>query len=92
MSSPSTGFGNVALDVGHEQLAGDRLRLGDPLTVEVASGSVAAVFARTFADVGPGEPLLYEDSSRMLSLAVNRGSAERCSGSRPTPRSTLRPA
>ena len=34
-----------------------------------------AHFARTFADVEPGELLLYEDAYRMLALAVNRGSA-----------------
>jgi S-adenosylmethionine hydrolase len=33
------------------------------------------VFARTFADVGDGELLLYVDSSGSVSLAVNRGSA-----------------
>jgi S-adenosylmethionine hydrolase len=70
-------FGNVELNVSHEQLAGGPLRLGDPLTVEVPSGPVPAVFARTFEEVSDGALLLYEDSSRMLSLAVNRGSAER---------------
>jgi S-adenosylmethionine hydrolase len=33
------------------------------------------VFALTFADVDPGALLLYEDASRNLALAVNRGSA-----------------
>ena len=35
----------------------------------------AARFATTFADVGAGELLLYEDGYGALSLAVNRGSA-----------------
>ncbi len=34
-----------------------------------------ADFATTFDDVAAGELLLYEDSYRVLSLAVNRGSA-----------------
>jgi S-adenosylmethionine hydrolase len=29
----------------------------------------------TFADVAPGELILYEDAYRTLALAVNRGSA-----------------
>ena len=70
-------FGNVVLDVGHDQLAGGPLRLGRGLTVEVASGPTGAVFARSFEEVPEGALLLYEDSSRMLALAVNRGSAER---------------
>jgi S-adenosyl-L-methionine hydrolase (adenosine-forming) len=70
-------FGNVELNVTHDQLAGGPLRLGDPLTVEVPSGPVEAIFARTFEEVPEGTLMLYEDSSRMLALAVNRGSAER---------------
>lgn len=70
-------FGNVSLNVSHEQLSDGPLRLGQLLTVEVPSGPVEAIFARTFEEVSEGTLLLYEDSSRMLSLAVNRGSAER---------------
>jgi hypothetical protein len=85
-------FGNVELNVSHQQLAGSPLRLGDPLTVEVASGPVPAVFARTFEEVPEGALLLYEDSSRMLSLAVNRGSAARVLGVGMDDEVTLRPA
>ncbi len=34
-----------------------------------------ARYAVTFADVEPGELLVYEDAYRTLALAVNRGSA-----------------
>jgi S-adenosyl-L-methionine hydrolase (adenosine-forming) len=68
-------FGNVALNVAHEQIAEGPLRLGRQLEVETSAGQFEAVFARTFADVEPGRLLVYEDSSRSLSLAVNRGSA-----------------
>jgi S-adenosylmethionine hydrolase len=85
-------FGNVELNVSHEQLAGGPLRLGNPLTVEVASGPVPAIFARTFEEVPEGALLLYEDSSRMLSLAVNRGSAARLLALEVDGAVTLRPA
>jgi S-adenosylmethionine hydrolase len=85
-------FGNVELNVSHEQLTGSPLRLGDPLTIEVASGPVPAVFARTFEEVAEGALLLYEDSSRMLSLAVNRGSAARLLALEVDGAVTLRPA
>jgi S-adenosyl-L-methionine hydrolase (adenosine-forming) len=68
-------FGNVALNVRHEDLAGAPLRLGDPLAVESGGERVRALFAGTFEDVRSGELLLYEDSSKTLALAVNRGSA-----------------
>jgi S-adenosyl-L-methionine hydrolase (adenosine-forming) len=64
-------FGNVMLDVEHEELAGSGLRLGHPVRVN----GVPAHFGLTFVDVGPGELLLYEDAYRTLALAVNRGSA-----------------
>lgn len=64
-------FGNVQLDVSHEQLAGSGLRLGRALLIN----GERAQYARTFADVPSGELLLYEDAYRTLALAVNRGSA-----------------
>lgn len=64
-------FGNVMLDVEHDELAAFGLRLGHPMS---ANGT-SCVYATTFADVPPGEPLIYEDAYRTLALAVNRGSA-----------------
>lgn len=64
-------FGNVSLDVAHDDLAATGLRLGRGTR---ANGEHAR-FAQTFADVEPGALLLYEDAYRTLALAVNRGSA-----------------
>ena len=71
-------FGNVTLDADHEQLAQAALRLGAAVSIELATRNGerhCARYARTFADVAPGELLLYEDARRMAALAVNRGSA-----------------
>jgi hypothetical protein len=68
-------FGNVALNVDHEQLAEFGLRLGRPVVVHVAGVEFHGRYARTFADVTAGELLVYEDSQRQLAIAVNRGSA-----------------
>jgi S-adenosylmethionine hydrolase len=65
-------FGNVQLDAGHEELSQAGLKLGQP--VVVADGHPAH-YARTFADVPPGELLIYEDSYRMVAVAVSHGSA-----------------
>ena len=65
----------IPLNVSHEDLADGPLRLGEQLAVESAGERVGARFARTFEDVDPGKLMLYEDSTRTLALAVNRGSA-----------------
>jgi len=64
-------YGNVTLDAGRGELEAAGLRHGDAITVHRRP----ARYATTFADVPPGELLLYEDGYRVLSLAVNRGSA-----------------
>ncbi len=64
-------YGNVVLDAGRADLAAAGLRFARALTVN----GRRALFATTFADVAAGELVLYEDGYRVLSLAVNRGSA-----------------
>jgi S-adenosylmethionine hydrolase len=64
-------YGNVVLDVEHDDLARSGLMLGHAVTVN----GERALYATTFADVPAGALLLYEDGYRKLSLAVNRGSA-----------------
>ena len=68
-------YGNVALDLGHAELLELGLTLGARVGVEAAGGSREAVVVQTFADVGEGELLLYEDAWGALALAVNRGDA-----------------
>ena len=64
-------FGNVTLDLEHDELAGFGLKLGHRVRVLGQD----AVYATTFADVQAGQLLIYEDAYRTLALAVNRGSA-----------------
>ncbi len=69
-------FGNVQLDAMHEQLAQTGLKLGHAIDVQRPTGEVhRAAYVRTFADVSAGDPLVYEDSSRRLALAISRGDA-----------------
>ncbi len=65
-------FGNVTLDVEHEEIAMTGMRLGHPMAVN----DERAIYATTFSDVARGALLLYEDAYRTLALAVNRGSAQ----------------
>jgi S-adenosylmethionine hydrolase len=69
-------FGNIMLDVEHAELTDSGFKLGHGVDVNGHRG----VYATTFADVAPGELLLYEDAYRTLALAVNRGSARELLG------------
>jgi S-adenosyl-L-methionine hydrolase (adenosine-forming) len=73
-------FGNAMLDATHADLDGSGIRLGRPLEIEVGPRRVTAWYAGTFADVRPGEILVYEDAYRTLAVAVNRGNAARMLG------------
>jgi S-adenosyl-L-methionine hydrolase (adenosine-forming) len=68
-------FGNLILNAANEQLLALGAQLGDALTVGHSGTRHTATYAGTFADVTPGELLIYEDAQQMVSLAVNRGSA-----------------
>jgi S-adenosylmethionine hydrolase len=68
-------YGNVTLDLRHADLPDTGLAFGRPLEISVGGRSRRATFTSTFADVPAGDVLLYEDASRTLALAVNRGNA-----------------
>ena len=68
-------YGNVTLNVRHKDLPRTGLTFGKALEVSAGSRSRRATFTSTFADVPPGEMLVYEDASRTLAVAVNRGDA-----------------
>jgi hypothetical protein len=85
-------FGNVELNVSHDELAGSGLLLGHAVLLEAGAGRRRrAQYAVTFADVAPGELLVYEDAWRMLAVAVNRGNAARELALRPDSALRVRP-
>ncbi len=68
-------FGNVELDVRHEDLAGLGLERGRRVALDSGHETHIAQYARTFADVGPGDLLVYEDAYRTLAVAVSGADA-----------------
>jgi len=84
-------FGNAGLNVGHEELAGTGLTLGGTVEVEVAGERYLATYAQTFADVRPGELIVYEDAYRSLAVAINRGDAASTLALAPDAEVRLRP-
>ena len=84
-------FGNAALNVGHEDMAGTAITLGGTVELEVADERYLATYAQTFADVSPGELIVYEDAYRTLAVAINRGDAAATLALRPDAEVRLRP-
>ena len=82
-------FGNVSLVAGHGDLAAAGLRIGHPVAVTAGDGRLDATYARTFADVEPGDALVYEDAARTAAIAVNRGDAAQALRVRPGDEVTL---
>jgi S-adenosyl-L-methionine hydrolase (adenosine-forming) len=68
-------FGNVGLNVNHEELAELGLKLGRRVRLKARNEELEINYVRTFADVAEGEPLVYEDAYRRLSVAVSHGNA-----------------
>jgi S-adenosylmethionine hydrolase len=68
-------FGNVQLNLTSSDLERVGIEPGSLLEVGVGSERYYAVAARTFAEVRTGDILLYEDSYRRISIAINRGNA-----------------
>ena len=68
-------FGNIALNVTRDDIERIGVVPGTRVELDVLGQRYYAVAARTFADAGPGEVILYEDSYRNMSVAVSNGSA-----------------
>jgi S-adenosyl-L-methionine hydrolase (adenosine-forming) len=85
-------FGNLILNAANEQLLAVGAEVGDALSVAHAGTDHTAAYAATFADVTPGELLVYEDAQQMVSLAVNRGSAAKLLGADQDDELVIRPA
>jgi S-adenosylmethionine hydrolase len=84
-------FGNAGLNVDHDGLAGTGITLGETIEIETGGERYLAKYAHTFADVTPGELLVYEDAYRTLAVAINRGDAASTLGLRPDAEVRLRP-
>jgi S-adenosylmethionine hydrolase len=67
-------FGNIQLAVSAAELDG-LFRLGRVAEIDTGDDRYYARCADTFADVGAGEFVLYEDSVGLLSFALNQGNA-----------------
>jgi S-adenosylmethionine hydrolase len=74
------GYGNVSLDLQHAHMLELGLVLGERVEVGGPRLSAEATVVQTFADVAPGEMLVYEDAWGAVAVAVNRGDAAKALG------------
>ena len=84
-------FGNVGLNVRHEEMAGTGINLGATIEIEAGGERYLASYAVTFADVKAGELIVYEDAYRTLAVAINRGDAAGTLAMAPDSEVRLRP-
>ena len=68
-------FGNIQLNLTSADLEQVGIVPDTKVEVEVRFERYFAVAARTFADVRPGDIVLYEDAYRNIALAINQGNA-----------------
>ena len=75
-------FGNIQLNVHADQLEPLGILPGRRVEVELAMDRFYALAARTFAEAGAGDIVLYEDAYRNIALAISRGNAAETFGVR----------
>jgi S-adenosyl-L-methionine hydrolase (adenosine-forming) len=76
-------YGNVQVNATTEDFERAGMAPGAQVEVNVGFESYFATVASTFADVRPGDILLYEDAYWNVALAINGGNAAEMLGARP---------
>jgi S-adenosylmethionine hydrolase len=76
-------YGNVQVNATTEELEAVGMLPGSQVEIDVGFESYFAFVAATFADVRPGDILVYEDSYRNVALAINGGNAAEMLSARP---------
>jgi S-adenosylmethionine hydrolase len=68
-------FGNLQLNLRAEDMRAAGFKPGERLEVLSRRRTGEALYGRTFADVGPRQAVIVEDSSGRIAVAVNQGTA-----------------
>jgi hypothetical protein len=83
-------FGNLALNASREHLDALGLIYGDWVELRFALEPYYAQIVETYADVGRGDLILYEDSFGSIAVAVRDGNAARLTAAGPGDRIRVR--
>jgi S-adenosylmethionine hydrolase len=68
-------FGNIQLNLTREDLEQADVLPGVTVELELSLDRYYATAARTYADAGPGDIILYEDAYKNVAIAISGGSA-----------------
>jgi S-adenosylmethionine hydrolase len=66
-------FGNLITNVSAELFRGLGYKEGDKVRLKIGGLDLIAPYVATFGDVPVGQPLLFIDSSNLVSVAINQG-------------------
>jgi S-adenosyl-L-methionine hydrolase (adenosine-forming) len=66
-------YGNLITDIKPKELGALGYAAGDTVSIKVSGKELSLPFVATFGDVPEGKPLLYIDSSGLVSVAINMG-------------------
>ncbi len=86
------GFGNIALDLGVEDLVGHPLAGAQRVSIGSRTVRRSALRVTSFGQVPEGGFLFYLDSSGRMAIAINRGNAAEALAVRPGDELELEPA
>jgi S-adenosylmethionine hydrolase len=73
-------FGNLITDIKADRFRELGYRLGEKVALKVGNKTLSVPYVSTFGDVPKGQPLLYIDSSELVSLAINQGNFAQVQG------------
>jgi len=73
-------FGNLITDIKADRFRELGYRLGEPVSIKVGDKALSVRYVSTFGDVPVGQPLLFIDSSDLVSLAINQGNFAQAHG------------
>lgn len=76
-------FGNLITNVSAALFQKLGYRLGDPVRIKIGALELTAPYVNTFGDVPIGQPLVFIDSSGLMSLAINQDSFAKVHGVTP---------
>ncbi len=76
-------FGNLITNVSKERFEELGYRLGDTVHASIGEQTFDVPYVRTFGEVSPGSPLLFIDSSNLVSFAINQDSFAKAHGITP---------
>lgn len=76
ITSSESMFGNLITNISSQQFSALGYKPGDQVRITIDGKEYTIPFVHAYSDVPRGNPLLIINSKSLLSIAINRGSAQ----------------